>query len=397
MGPTLGEQAEILCGKSSEMAFIFGETPVIGIMGTAKNTGKTTTLNAVARHLRRNETELVLTSIGYDGENLDTTTVLPKPRVNVEPQDTVITAYPLLRSSTATFKQVVHTGIQCALGPVCVALAATSGKVVLAGPTGTKDVGEVLRHVRREQKTKRARQIILLDGALSRMSPMVLATHVLVATGAARYQYPGFVVQDMEDMWSVFSLPVEIVSCNDLLWPHGLSVNENSEDLFQAVLRLKKQRRRSVAEAIDGCDELKVRVDGVVNPAVLDDLLARLNDRGIRGISLSFQHPIHLLLSGDPSMWRNIVMSGARGGYRISVTCSSELLGFTVSSYFPAYNESRRQYMASYVSPGQFIREIRSLTSLPCTDIVLEGTRALESWIDKAVQYTGSTGDSFGG
>ena len=76
MGPTLGEQAEILCGKSSEMAFIFGETPVIGIMGTAKNTGKTTTLNA-SSSLRRNETT-VLTD-WHTMEDLDTTTVLPNP------------------------------------------------------------------------------------------------------------------------------------------------------------------------------------------------------------------------------------------------------------------------------------------------------------------------------
>ena len=94
------------------------------------------------------------------------------------------------------------------------------------------------------------------------------------------------------------------------------------KDLFQAVLRLETARR-SVA-GVDGCDELKVRVDGVVNPQYWTTFGAS-NDRGIRGISLSFQHPIHLLLSGDPSMWRNIVMSGARG-YRISVTCSSKHL-----------------------------------------------------------------------
>ncbi len=372
------------------------ETLVIGIIGTAKNTGKTTTFNAVARYLRQSKRDLVLTSIGYDGEDLDTITGLPKPRVDVEPQDTVITAHPLLQSSTARFQQVIDTGVRCALGSVCVALAATPGKIVLAGPTSTKDVATVLGYVTREPKTKEKGRIVLLDGALSRMSPMTLATHMLVATGAARYRFPGFVVQGMEDLWSAFSLPVEKKVSPHLLWSQGLWVNGSAQCLFEAVRHLDRQRSGSAA-GFDKPDELIIRIDGVVNPELLDGFLARLDAHGIREIAMSFQHPIHLLLSGDPAMWRSIVLSGRRGGYRVSVSCSSQILGFTVSPYFPEYNQSKREYVASYVSPGQFLREIRSLTALPCTDLVLEGTSTLESWIDKVVQYTSPAGNLFGG
>jgi hypothetical protein len=57
---------------------------VVGIAGTAKNTGKTTTLSAIMGEARK-EPALVLglTSIGYDGEGFDNVTGLPKPRIDV--------------------------------------------------------------------------------------------------------------------------------------------------------------------------------------------------------------------------------------------------------------------------------------------------------------------------
>jgi molybdopterin-guanine dinucleotide biosynthesis protein len=53
----------------------------LGVLGTAKNTGKTTTLNALLKCL--SEKLLALTSIGFDGEDLDHITCLPKPNVFV--------------------------------------------------------------------------------------------------------------------------------------------------------------------------------------------------------------------------------------------------------------------------------------------------------------------------
>jgi uncharacterized NAD-dependent epimerase/dehydratase family protein len=73
----------------------------LGIAGTAKNTGKTTTLQAVVRAIRRSGTGVYLTSIGYDGEEVDTVTGLPKPKVVVEEGDMVATALSFLRSSPA--------------------------------------------------------------------------------------------------------------------------------------------------------------------------------------------------------------------------------------------------------------------------------------------------------
>ena len=55
---------------------------VIGIAGTAKNTGKTTTLVASIKFFAENQ-KMFITGIGYDGEDFDNLTGLPKPRVFV--------------------------------------------------------------------------------------------------------------------------------------------------------------------------------------------------------------------------------------------------------------------------------------------------------------------------
>jgi len=56
---------------------------IVGIAGTAKNTGKTTTTSAILDELYNMEIPIGLTSIGYDGEEIDNITRLPKPRLFV--------------------------------------------------------------------------------------------------------------------------------------------------------------------------------------------------------------------------------------------------------------------------------------------------------------------------
>ena len=173
---------------------------VIGIAGTAKNTGKTTTLQAVAGYLRAEGLPIFLTSIGYDGEDLDNVTGLPKPKVTVEEGDLVATALPLLEHASARFTGEEFTGVKCALGPVYRATAVSPGKVVIAGPASTEEVGTILR-------TAPAERTVLLDGALSRLAPLSLATSLIIASGAARSEDPRFIAKELQGIAAVMSLP----------------------------------------------------------------------------------------------------------------------------------------------------------------------------------------------
>lgn len=370
---------------------------IIGVAGTAKNTGKTTTFNAVVRYLRRINRDRLLTSIGYDGEELDSITGLPKPKVFVEIGDVVATALPLLRASSAVFDEPRRTGVECALGQVCVAKAIKGGKVVLAGPTSTRDVLSVLAFS--EDAFPSPGRITLLDGAFSRMSPMALATHLLIATGAARYQFPGFLSQNMDELSAVLSLPVDEGGW-DLVLENGLFDDAQVDTAYRAIADATlEESGGTVPENIAGLTHpisptrthrpLRCAVDGVIAPSPLARLLDLLNTSDETGqsprVTFGFTHPISLLLSGDLSLWRGTFQNASRSGHTLAVRATSRLLGFTVSPYLPVFDPERREYVATYASPRSFLNEISSRTSVPCTDIILEGSGILESWVDRAI------------
>lgn len=356
---------------------------IIGVAGTAKNTGKTTTFNAVVRYLRRINRDRLLTSIGYDGEELDSITGLPKPKVFVETGDVVATALPLLRASSAVFDEPMHTGVECALGPVCMAKAVKGGKVVLAGPTSTKDVLSVLLFA--EDSRPSPERITLLDGAFSRMSPMALATHLLIATGAARYQFPGFVSQNMDELAAVLNLPLNKGDW-DLVLENGLFDEAQVDEAYRAIAAMAFKASTHPSNPKRTPLSLRCAINGVVAPSPLAGLLNLLDASGSNiKVNFGFTHPISLLLSGDLSLWRGVFQNASRAGHGLAVRAGSRLLGFTISPYLPVFDPERREYIATYASPKSFLNEIRNRSPVPCTDIILEGTGILVSWVDRAI------------
>jgi hypothetical protein len=109
----------------------------LGIAGTAKNTGKTTTTTAaILQELRMRGVPLFITSIGYDGENLDNITGLPKPKLRVELGDIIATAAKCFKISTASFRMLAETEVCTPLGKVWIAEVKKPGLAVTAGPGG---------------------------------------------------------------------------------------------------------------------------------------------------------------------------------------------------------------------------------------------------------------------
>jgi hypothetical protein len=145
-----------------------------------KNTGKTETLNFVLRSLK-DSIRVSLTSIGIDGEQKDQIFHTSKPEISVYPDTTFVTAeklYPLRHLTSAIIDlSQRHT----ALGRLITAKAITKGQVVLAGPSNTMWLKEIITTL------LHTNDICLIDGALSRRSigsPSITDAMIL-ATGAA--------------------------------------------------------------------------------------------------------------------------------------------------------------------------------------------------------------------
>lgn len=161
------------------MKKIIDEYSVIGIVGLAKNTGKTTTLNAI---LKMYENEKVgLTSIGLDGEEMDQVNYLPKPQILVKSGMIIATACGCLEASDIKYKLLEKTQLYTALGAVSIIEIISNGNMVIAGPTTNKELGILI------SKMKKYSQRIFVDGAFNRMTFANIANieGIILATGAA--------------------------------------------------------------------------------------------------------------------------------------------------------------------------------------------------------------------
>lgn len=154
----------------------------LSIIGMEKNTGKTTFLNTLIQSYGPKRA-IALTSIGYDGEEVDQVTSTQKPRVFIFSGTVVATARSLLPKCECVKEILKVTDLSTPMGPVVIFRAKSSGYVEIAGPStisGLKALKTML-----EELAPSAQFII--DGAISRKS---MAGHSLceasvLCTGAA--------------------------------------------------------------------------------------------------------------------------------------------------------------------------------------------------------------------
>lgn len=154
----------------------------LSIVGLEKNTGKTVCLNYILRRLNEMHVPVGVTSIGVDGEQVDSVFATAKPEVTIYEGSRFITSeqHYMKRQAVSVIEHVDSR--RTALGPLVTARVLVRGKVLLSGAATTG----VLRSQMRQLETAGCR-LSIVDGALSRLSlasPTVTDCMVL-ATGAA--------------------------------------------------------------------------------------------------------------------------------------------------------------------------------------------------------------------
>ncbi len=152
---------------------------VIAIAGLAKNTGKTTTLNALMHQFE--DVDLGITSIGLDGEALDTITQLPKPDITLKKGTIFATARACLNAASGEAEIIHDTKFPSALGNIVICRVKTPGSFLIAGPTTNKALNAVIETMR--PMTEK----IFIDGALDRKTFSALQTvdACILSTGAS--------------------------------------------------------------------------------------------------------------------------------------------------------------------------------------------------------------------
>lgn len=176
----------------------------IGFAGTAKNTGKTSSLNAFHRFLHQNGRCCLITSIGLDGEAYDQLTSLPKPRIDVFPGDWVITAAECYRQTQVSCQVIESYPIQTPLGALSLFRINSRGSMMVAGPSSSTKLQTILESCRHYPI-----EFVLVDGALNRLFPLRHCQKLILSTGAARHIQPDILSEEIRNFvqWiSLFSL-----------------------------------------------------------------------------------------------------------------------------------------------------------------------------------------------
>lgn len=154
----------------------------VSIVGMEKNTGKTECLNYILRRLKGSTHRLAITSIGLDGEGLDQVTNTHKPEITLDTDNLFITTETHYRAKKLDANILDLSSKHTALGRLVTAQALKPGKIIIAGPTDTlwlKQLIEAMDNYRVDTT--------LVDGALSRKSigSPAITEAMILTTGAA--------------------------------------------------------------------------------------------------------------------------------------------------------------------------------------------------------------------
>lgn len=180
----------------------------LAIVGTAKNTGKTETLNYVLRRLAQSDHKrtIALTSIGIDGERRDQVTQTDKPEIELQKGCYFVTAEKFYREKRLPAEVIgIDQRYTTSLGRTIYARARGRGKVLIGGPSSS--IG--LTHIVSVLQQRYGVDLTLIDGALSRLSlaAPTVAEGMILATGAAYSAQPTQLVQRMRDLHRLITLP----------------------------------------------------------------------------------------------------------------------------------------------------------------------------------------------
>lgn len=321
----------------------------LGIAGTAKNTGKTTTLNAVLREAERNGVRTAITSIGYDGEEFDHLTGLPKPRVTVTEGMLVATAVKTLRGATAGIEQVGGTGVATALGEVVLVRVTRPGLIPLAGPPTGVGVTTVARAI--EQA---GTDLCMVDGAFGRMAPFAVLDGVILATGGARSR-------------DIDRLAGETAA---LAWMFGLPTLRE-KDWTQVSNLLSESAARGFLQSLATCDALQVT--GAVSAAGLEPLADWTG--WTAGASVAFADPIRLALGGDPIRVR-AALDRLASRAEVGVLKRVALAAVTINPFYPDAAAGGK-FQASYLDAGRLRDTMAAALSVPVINVQTDGAANL--------------------
>ena len=294
----------------------------LAIVGMAKNTGKTETLNYVLSRLAEYpKLSVALTSIGIDGERRDQVTQTDKPEITLRPGMLFVTAekFYLTKRVPAEILDIDYR-YSTPIGRAIYARARGTGKILIAGPSTTGGLRYLI-----QKMGAYGVDLTIIDGALARLSlasPSV-AEGVVLATGAAYSAQPDKLIRSTKALYRLinleeYTLPEEIDPDFNGVWYFNPQEGWSALDTSSALLGETWED----AEWLRNTEE--VYISGVVTDRIMNKLKTIKSLR--RLIAKDFSH-----IFASPLCVSTFIDSGRE----LSVRYATKLVAVTFNPLAP--------------------------------------------------------------
>jgi len=333
----------------------------IGVIGTAKNTGKTTTLSFLMKGFHNSGSNLAVTGIGYDGEEVDNITLLPKPRLYFEKDTIIATSEQCLKNSEANYELIAETSVDTPLGKVFIVRITKPGMIVLAGPNRMVALKEIIELI----KTEAGCDVLLVDGSLNRMSPMTILDKLVFTTGASRSVNIKKLANEMLLIEKIFSFPLTNYTNIDPNISFFFKV-ENGKTIIKK-LHLDLNNSPAIETQISN-DVKALYISSLLSVQDFNDIIKKIKKNiGESKVELIIHSPIMLLLSGDFSLISIMLERMSYAGINLTYLQKPELSAVTINPFYPKLENYH--YTPSYVDKEAFESEMVSVLESPVYNI----------------------------
>lgn len=338
----------------------------IGIAGLAKNTGKTTFASTLLADLEGKNIPLGITSIGYDGEDIDTVTGLPKPKY-LFPEGTIIaTASKTLKVTPVRLKKLKeYPNIETPLGHICLLQTLSRGNVPLAGPSTVLDLGIVFKDMENY-----GIGVAIADGAFNRITPFTIADGLILTTGLSRTENLNTLISEVKIIEKIFTLPKFSVSnfSEGILLLNNGSTSVISKNPYQSKSQLPKDIQSGGTLVFNTF----FPVSNVISLV-----------ESIKPKNIVFKDPISLVLSGKTLFEINRALEKLRGmEINIYTLKQIKLICIALNPCRIGLNPNTMKYEKKCLPPENILELFRAeVKEIPVVDVVYEKNLNLYSLI----------------
>lgn len=298
----------------------------LSIVGMAKNSGKTTTLNYILEEAFDEGLLIGVTSTGRDGETSDLVTGSDKPKVYLFTGTIVSVPVKLYDLAETGLEILKRTEYRTALGNVLICRVAESGYVQIAGP------GSIAEHKRLcDDMLAFGVDMILIDGAIDRKSIASPETSdaIVLATGAVISRSLKVIVEETVHIVSLYG--TDVVSDEKVL---GLLAQEDDskviliDDVYEKSILSVKTGLGSGLLLDQAIDEHTKYV--YIPGAFTESIIREINPKKLSNFTVLLPDPTRIFIGA--LKWQQL----KKKGLRVQVLKNITVAAITVNPYAPA-------------------------------------------------------------